>query len=268
VKTLLAIVGFALSVALIAEAGFALPRASSIERSPAVELVGFGCNFVNGKLVCGKSESSDDADDEDNQKHMQDDEDDNHKHKKKAKDTGDELTECTIQQGPGGGGCVKGFKHVCQKLKSGKKCCGCVPDKNAQAPANVPETPTVDQASCAKEGLQYVAGAGDKCYCPNGFVNKATGLLVATHRNDCVTAKSYNQLDSTGAQTTPATPKQVCCSADIFGPDHKKKGGTAGCSDSEGKAKTRIENDFAASQGGTEPTQRDILGQITCGEPH
>jgi hypothetical protein len=111
VRMLLAIAGFALSVVLIAGAGFALPRASSIERTPAVERVGFGCNFVNGKLVCGKSESSDDAEDEDNHKHMQGDEDDNHK--KKAKDTGDELTECTIQQGPGGGGCVKGFKHVC-----------------------------------------------------------------------------------------------------------------------------------------------------------
>ena len=148
-KMLLAIAGFVLSVALIAEAGFALPRASSIERSPAVELVGFGCNFVNGKLICGKSKSGDDADDEDNHKHMQGDEDDNHKHKKNAKDTGDELTECTIQQGPGGGGCVKGFKHVCEKLKNGKKCCGCVPDKNAQAPAGGAGTaPAVVRICC------------------------------------------------------------------------------------------------------------------------
>ena len=124
-KMLFAIAGFALSVALIAEAGFALPRASSVERSQAVERVGFGCNFIDGKLVCGKSESSDDADDDSG----------DHPKKKKAKDTDSELTECTIQQGPGGGGCVKGFKHVCEKLKSGKKCCGCVPDKNAQAPA-------------------------------------------------------------------------------------------------------------------------------------
>ncbi len=123
-KMLFAIAGFVLSVVLIAEAGFALPRVSSVERSPAVELVGFGCNFINGKLVCGKSESSDNDDDEDN-----------HKHKKKAKDSDAELTECTIQQSEGGGGCVKGFKHVCEKLKNGKKCCGCVPDKNAQAPA-------------------------------------------------------------------------------------------------------------------------------------
>jgi hypothetical protein len=152
VKTLLAIAGLVLSVALIAEAGFALPRASSVERSRALELVGFGCNFINGKLICGNSESSDDADDEDNHKHMQGDEDDNHKHnkhQKNAKDTDSELTECTIQQGPGGGGCVKGFKHVCEKLKSGKKCCGCVPDKNAQAPAGGAGTaPAVVRICC------------------------------------------------------------------------------------------------------------------------
>jgi hypothetical protein len=56
VKMLFAIPGFALSVVLIAGTGFALPRASSVERAPAVELVGFGCNFVNGKLVCGERE--------------------------------------------------------------------------------------------------------------------------------------------------------------------------------------------------------------------
>jgi hypothetical protein len=145
---LFAIAGLALGLLLIVDAGFALPHASSVERAPAVERVGFGCNFIDGKLVCGKSESSDDADDEDNQKHMQDDEDDNHKHKKKAKDTDSELTECTIQQSPGGGGCVKGFKHVCEKLKSGKKCCGCVPDKNAQAPAQAPAGEKIEDNPC------------------------------------------------------------------------------------------------------------------------
>jgi len=135
---LFAIPGFALSVVLIAGTGFALPRASSVERAPAVELVGFGCNFVNGKLVCGKSESGDN------------DGDDSGDHpKKKAKDGDSELTECTIQQGPGGGGCTTGFKHVCEKLKSGKKCCGCVADKNAQAPAPAPaEAPKPDQFCC------------------------------------------------------------------------------------------------------------------------
>jgi hypothetical protein len=46
------------------------------------------------------------------------------------------LTECTIVQPGGGGGCKGGFKWVCEKMKSGNKCCGCVADKNAkQAPA-------------------------------------------------------------------------------------------------------------------------------------
>jgi hypothetical protein len=49
-------------------------------------------------------------------------------------DDGDagELTECTIQQPGGGGGCKTGFKRQCETLESGKKCCGCVPDKNAE----------------------------------------------------------------------------------------------------------------------------------------
>jgi hypothetical protein len=43
-------------------------------------------------------------------------------------DTG--LTECTIVQPGGGGGCKTGFKYVCEKLKSGNKCCGCVADQS------------------------------------------------------------------------------------------------------------------------------------------
>ena len=46
------------------------------------------------------------------------------------------LTECTVVQSGGGGGCKTGFKYVCEKMKSGNKCCGCVADNNAkQAPA-------------------------------------------------------------------------------------------------------------------------------------
>jgi hypothetical protein len=145
-KMLFAIAGFVLAVLLIVEAAFALPRVSSVARAPAIEPVGFGCNFENGKLICGKSDNGGDADDDGDQKHMQGDDNDNHKHKKNAKDAG-ELTECTIQQGPGGGGCTKGFKHVCEKMKSGKKCCGCVPDKNAQAPAGA-AAPVVVQVCC------------------------------------------------------------------------------------------------------------------------
>jgi hypothetical protein len=49
-------------------------------------------------------------------------------------DTG--LTECTIVQPGGGGGCKGGFKWVCEKVKSGNKCCGCVPNKDSQASGN------------------------------------------------------------------------------------------------------------------------------------
>jgi len=56
-----------------------------------------------------------------------------HKDGQSQNDTG--LTECTIVQPGGGGGCKTGFKYVCEKLKSGNKCCGCVADQNAkQAP--------------------------------------------------------------------------------------------------------------------------------------
>jgi hypothetical protein len=101
---------------------------------------------VNGQLVCGKSggtnSDSDEADDHDKSKKMNSDNDgsDDHDNSKKKnkhndEDTGsdDGLTQCSIQESSGGGGCVVGFKHVCEKLKNGKKCCGCVPDKNAQA---------------------------------------------------------------------------------------------------------------------------------------
>ena len=51
-----------------------------------------------------------------------------------------ELSECTIQSAGGAGGCKGGFKYVCEKMKSGKKCCGCVPDKSAKAPKAPPQT--------------------------------------------------------------------------------------------------------------------------------
>ena len=66
--------------------------------------------------------------------------------KKKQKHGGDdgggqsELSECTIQSPGGGGGCKGGFKYVCEKMKSGKKCCGCVPDKRAKPSKEVPQT--------------------------------------------------------------------------------------------------------------------------------
>lgn len=90
-----------------------------------VATVAFGCNVVNGQLVCGNKQSNNgDDNDQGNQKK---------KNKHKADDTGGEsgLTQCTIQSPLGGSGCSVGSKQVCEKLKNGKKCCGCVPDKNA-----------------------------------------------------------------------------------------------------------------------------------------
>ncbi len=69
-------------------------------------------------------------------KHKNDDDDDqgnneDHHHGKNKKNNDDAgLSECTIQQPGGGGGCKGGFKWVCEKMKSGNKCCGCVPDKS------------------------------------------------------------------------------------------------------------------------------------------
>ena len=51
-------------------------------------------------------------------------------HHKKNKDS-DALTECTIESS--GGFCTAGFKRVCQKLKNGNKCCGCVIMKESEA---------------------------------------------------------------------------------------------------------------------------------------
>jgi len=52
-------------------------------------------------------------------------------HHKKHKDNGDELTQCTIQSSTSGIACAAPLKRVCQKMKNGQKCCGCVGDKNA-----------------------------------------------------------------------------------------------------------------------------------------
>ena len=78
--------------------------------------------------VLSVKKNKNDDDDDDNDHHGNDDH-----HNKKKKNTNDDtgLSECTIQGPSSGGGCKGGFKRVCEKLKSGKKCCGCVVDKNA-----------------------------------------------------------------------------------------------------------------------------------------
>ena len=98
--------------------------------SPLPLQAGLKCGLVNGELKCGNSNSSgkhhDDNDDQ------QGNDDDHHHKKKKNTDDDAGLSECTIQTANSGGGCKTGFKRVCEKLKSGKKCCGCVVDKNAK----------------------------------------------------------------------------------------------------------------------------------------
>ncbi len=54
---------------------------------------------------------------------------DDKKSKKKNHDKDSGLSECTIVGAGGGGGCKSGFDWKCEKLKSGKKCCGCVAAK-------------------------------------------------------------------------------------------------------------------------------------------
>ena len=100
--------------------------------SPLPLQAGLKCGLVNGELKCGDSNSSGKHHDDNDDQQVNDDD---HHHKKK-KNNGDDtgLSECTIQGANSGGGCKGGFKYVCEKLKSGKKCCGCVGDKNAAQP--------------------------------------------------------------------------------------------------------------------------------------
>jgi hypothetical protein len=92
---------------------------------------GSKCNFVNGKLVCDQAKKG--AENKKRKVKEGDHDDDDRGKGKKGDDV--EVTERTIQEPGGGGGCKAGFKRVCEKMKSGKKCCGCVPDKSAQPPA-------------------------------------------------------------------------------------------------------------------------------------
>ena len=85
------------------------------------------------------------------------------KDKDKNKDR-PELTECTIQQPGSGGGCKTGLKWVCEKMKSGKKCCGCVPDKSVQTPAGerIEDHPCFVHCSSSKCG-GATKGVRDAC---------------------------------------------------------------------------------------------------------
>ena len=75
----------------------------------------------------------------------------------KGKNDKPELTECTIQGPNSGGGCKSGFTRVCEKMKSGKKCCGCVADKTAPAPAEE----KLEDSPCFTHCSTKCGGSGD-----------------------------------------------------------------------------------------------------------
>ncbi len=64
------------------------------------------------------------------------------------------LETCTIQSKKGGGGCTAPLKFVCETMKSGKKCCGCVMDKHAK---KKDEAPKVKIWSCSGQ-VRPIAG--------------------------------------------------------------------------------------------------------------
>jgi hypothetical protein len=136
-----------------------------VSNGPIVQ-AGFKCGLINGKLVCGKGQG-------DGQKN--DDDDDHHGKHSKEKKTGSGLSECTIQEPSGGGGCKNG-KRVCEKLKSGKKCCGCVSDPNSK-PDPKPDPKPADTPNPAAERVCCTANH------PSGDPQKFCGLLNDARKN-------------------------------------------------------------------------------------
>jgi hypothetical protein len=144
---------------------------SGVESSPRVQSPAFSslplqaglrCGLVNGQVVCGNKNSKHN----DGQGSYDHDHGKGKKKKAKGNDDASELSECTIQGANGGGGCKTGFKRVCEKLKSGKKCCGCVPDKSGTSAGK-----TAPPAGADTEGTNKCSGNandnvlwGDYCY--------------------------------------------------------------------------------------------------------
>ena len=146
-----------LGFASMAPASALLPKAPSLQPPNVLLQVDSKCKRVDGKLVgdCKKS----------GKKHRDDDDDDDDDHQKgkgkgKGKQEDSGLTECTIQTPNSGGGCKNGT-WKCEKMKSGKKCCGCVPNKNA--PGGGGAQPTCE-SQCAAKCAPF-AGAEDHGVC-------------------------------------------------------------------------------------------------------
>ena len=95
-----------------------------------------------------------------------------HKHQDDDADDDDNgLEQCTIQKPKSGMGCVAPAKLVCQKMKNGKKCCGCVggPSKATTTPPPAATTQTYKCLSSFIPGLgtidcTVVKGSEDEAY--------------------------------------------------------------------------------------------------------
>ena len=117
-------------------------------------------------------------------------------HKKKNKDSAAELTQCTIV-GPNDAFSCSGQKRVCQKLKNGKKCCGCVADENAKA-SQPDKTTTQGQAPTTTPTGQQV-----KHYCRDTVTSAPSA--VAKFKTEC------EQGGGSASCTTPSVTGQCCC---------------------------------------------------------
>ena len=152
-----------------------------------------------------------------------DDDDDDDKPKKKKGDKGKKpggetgLTDCTIIQPNGGGGCKTGFKWVCEKLKSGKKCCGCVADPNAPPPPEKCKIPgqvgTPPNCNCPSTtdlvGNACVPYTYKEAYCfnpttPDGGFNTQASTDMAVQ---CKAAGGYGDCK---------TKEKCCCNVKVY----------------------------------------------------
>jgi hypothetical protein len=175
----------------------------------------FGCTLNNGQLVCGIVNG--------------------HKNKNQNTDGQGDVQMQSQMPCPQGGaaGFAKSKKSPCQQGGSqnndvgsqGARSCppGYVvldkPNKYGAFCEPKEGLPTkVDEASCAQKGLTYIAGGDNNaCYCPEGYVNKGTGLLAATSRSRCVTVESYNNL-----QGVHSGPLRTCCDFRVNGQTYAK----------------------------------------------
>ena len=108
-------------------------------------------------------------------------------HKKKNKDNGAQLEQCTIITS-GGMGCVAPQKLVCQKMKNGQKCCGCVGEKAAKKQT----PPPMDSYRCEAMVLPQSVG---------GFQRTSPEPDEATARTNFLAALAESRLTLNGSVT-------------------------------------------------------------------